>query len=89
MLQAMGGSTNGVLHLLAMAKEAQVNLSIDDFERIRKKVPHIADMRPGGKYVMLDLDKVGGAPIILKKLLKANLINGDVLTVTGKTMKKT
>ena len=88
MLQAMGGSTNGVLHLLAMAKEAQVNLSIDDFERIRKKVPHIADMRPGGKYVMLDLDKVGGAPIILKKLLKANLINGDVLTVTGKTMKE-
>ena len=85
-LQAMGGSTNGVLHLLAMAKEARVKLSIDDFERIRKKVPHIADMRPGGKYIMLDLHKVGGVPIIMKKLLNANLMNGEVLTVTGKTM---
>ena len=86
MLQAMGGSTNGVLHLLAMAKEARVKLSIDDFERIRKKVPHIADMRPGGRYVMLDLDKVGGVPLVMKKLLNANLMNGEVLTVTGKTM---
>ena len=85
-LQAMGGSTNGVLHLLAMAKEARVKLSIDDFERIRKKVPHIADMRPGGKYIMLDLHKVGGVPLIMKKLLNANLMNGKVLTVTGKTM---
>ena len=85
-LQAMGGSTNGVLHLLAMAKEARVKLSIDDFERIRKKVPHIADMRPGGKYIMLDLHKVGGVPLIMKKLLNANLMNGEVLTVTGKTM---
>ena len=87
-LQAMGGSTNGVLHLLAMAKEAEVNLTIDEFERIRKKVPHIADMRPGGKYVMLDLDKVGGVPVVMKKLFKAGLINGDVMTVTGKTMKE-
>ena len=85
-LQAMGGSTNGVLHLLAMAKEARVKLSIDDFERIRKKVPHIADMRPGGKYIMLDLHKVGGVPLIMKKLLNANLMDGEVLTVTGKTM---
>ena len=88
MLQAMGGSTNGVLHLLAMAKEAEVNLTIDEFERIRKKIPHIADMRPGGKYVMLDLDKVGGVPVVIKKLFKAGLINGDVMTVTGKTMKE-
>lgn len=87
-LQAMGGSTNGVLHLLAMAREARVNLTLDDFERIRKKIPHIADMRPGGKYVMLDLDKVGGVPVIMKKLLKAGLMNGDVLTVTGKTTKE-
>ena len=86
MLQAMGGSTNGVLHLLAMAKEARVKLSIDDFERIRKKVPHIANMRPGGKYVMLDLDKIGGVPLVMKKLLNGNLMNGEVLTVTGKTM---
>ena len=86
MLQAMGGSTNGVLHLLAMAKEARVKLSIDDFERIRKRVPHIADMRPGGKYVMLDLDKIGGVPLVMKKLLNGNLMNGEVLTVTGKTM---
>ena len=69
-----------------MAKEARVKLSIDDFERIRKKVPHIADMRPGGKYIMLDLHKVGGVPLIMKKLLNANLMNGEVLTVTGKTM---
>ena len=88
MLQAMGGSTNGVLHLLAMAKEARIKLSMNDFERIRKKVPHIADMRPGGKYVMLDLDKVGGVPLVIKKLLNANLMNGEVLTVTGKTMKE-
>tara|TARA_B100000029_G_C17607700_1_gene968048 strand:- start:358 stop:2031 length:1674 start_codon:yes stop_codon:yes gene_type:complete len=88
MLQAMGGSTNGVLHLLAMAREAGVNLTIDEFERIRKRVPHIADMRPGGKYVMLDLDKVGGVQVVLKKLLNAGLINGEVMTVTGKTMKE-
>ena len=88
MLQAMGGSTNGVLHLLAMAKEARIKLSMNDFERIRKKVPHIADMRPGGKYVMLDLDKVGGVPLVIKKLLNANLMNGEILTVTGKTMEE-
>ena len=88
MLQAMGGSTNGVLHLLAMAKEARIKLSMNDFERIRKKVPHIADMRPGGKYVMLDLDKVGGVPLVMKKLLNANLMNGEILTVTGKTMEE-
>ena len=71
-----------------MAREAGVNLTIDEFERIRRRVPHIADMRPGGKYVMLDLDKVGGVPVVLKKLFDAGLINGDVMTVTGKTMKE-
>ncbi len=87
-LQAMGGSTNGVLHLLAMANEARVKLDLDDFEGIRKRTPHITDMKPGGKYVMLDLDEVGGVPSVLKRLSKAGLLNGDVLTVTGKSMKE-
>ena len=85
---AIGGSTNAVLHLLAIAREAGVRLKLADFERIRKRTPHIADMRPGGNYVMLDLDKVGGIPIILNSLMKKNLLHGDVLTVTGKTMKQ-
>lgn len=85
---AIGGSTNAVLHLLAIAREAEVKLKISDFEAIRKKSLHIADMRPGGFYVMLDLHKVGGVPVILKNLMKKGLINGDVLTVTGKTMKE-
>ena len=88
MLNAVGGSTYGILHLLAMANEAGVNLTYDDFERIRKKTPHLADMKPGGNYVMNSLDKIGGIPLIMKKLLDKNLIHGDVITVTGKTIKE-
>ena len=85
---ALGGSTNVVLHLLAIAKEIGVKLSLKDFERIRKRTPHIVNMRPGGLYVMVDLDKIGGVPIVLKTLLKNGLINGNTLTVTGKTMEQ-
>ena len=85
---AIGGSTNAVLHLLAIAREVGVKLRLSDFERIRKRTPHIADMRPGGIYIMADLDKVGGVPVILNNLLKKNLLNGNVMTVTGKTMKQ-
>ncbi len=83
---ALGGSTNAVLHLLAIANEAQVDLDLDDFNRIADRVPHIADMKPGGKFHMSDLDRVGGVPIVLKHLLDAGLLHGDVMTVTGKTM---
>jgi dihydroxy-acid dehydratase len=85
---ALGGSTNAVLHLLAIAREIGIKLSLKDFERIRKRTPHIVNMRPGGLYVMLDLDKIGGIPIVLKTLLKNGLINGKTLTVTGKTMEQ-
>jgi dihydroxy-acid dehydratase len=85
---AIGGSTNAVLHLLAIAREVGVKLRLLDFERIRKRTPHIADMRPGGMYIMADLDKVGGIPVILNSLLKKNLLNGNVLTVSGRTMKE-
>jgi dihydroxy-acid dehydratase len=85
---AIGGSTNSILHLLALSKEIGVKLNMRDFERVRKRTPHIADMRPGGSYVMLDLDKVGGVPIILKNLLKKELIHGETMTVTGSTMRK-
>lgn len=85
---ALGGSTNAVLHLLAIAKETGIKLILKDFERIRKRTPHIVNMRPGGLYVMLDLDKIGGIPIVLKTLLKNGLINGKTLTVTGKTMEQ-
>lgn len=88
MANAIGGSTNAVLHLLAIAREVGVKLTLSDFERIRKRTPHIADMRPGGMYVMLDLDKAGGVPVIMKSLLKKGLLHGDVMTVTGKTMKE-
>ena len=88
MANAIGGSTNAVLHLLAIAREAGIKLTLPDFERIRKRTPHIADMRPGGMYVMLDLDNVGGVPVILKSLLKKGLLNEDVMTVTGRTMKE-
>ena len=88
MLNAVGGSTNGILHLLALANEVGIKLSYDDFERIRKKTPHIADMKPGGDYVMNSLDKIGGIPLIMKKLLDNNLIHGNVLTVTGKTIEE-
>ena len=83
---ALGGSTNAVLHLLAIAHEAKVTLTLDDFNRIAAKVPHIADMKPGGKFHMSDLDRVGGVPVVLRHLLDAGLIHGDTLTVTGKTM---
>ena len=85
---ALGGSTNAVMHLLAIAKEIGIKLTLKDFERIRKRTPHIVNMRPGGLYVMLDLDKIGGIPIVLKTLLKNGLINGKTLTVTGKTMEQ-
>ncbi len=85
---AIGGSTNAVLHLLALSREAGVKLDIKDFEIIRKKTPHIANMRPGGDYVMLDLDNIGGVPVVLKSLLDKGIINGDVLTVTGNTLKE-
>ncbi|WP_116996104.1 dihydroxy-acid dehydratase [Desertimonas flava] len=83
---ALGGSTNAVLHLLAIANEAKVALTLDDFNRIADRVPHIADMKPGGKFHMSDLDRVGGVPVVLKHLLDAGLLHGDVMTVTGKTM---
>lgn len=83
---AMGGSTNVVLHLLAIAHEAQVQLDIDDFDRIAERVPYIVDMKPGGRYVMADLNRVGGVPLVMKRLLAAGLLHGDALTVTGKTI---
>jgi dihydroxy-acid dehydratase len=83
---ALGGSTNAVLHLLAIANEAGVDLDLADFNRIAAKVPHIADMKPGGKFHMTDLDRIGGVPVVLKHLLDAGLLHGDVMTVTGKTM---
>lgn len=85
-VNALGGSTNAVLHLLAIANEAGVALSLDDFNRIAAKVPHIADTKPGGKYHMTDIDRVGGVPVVMKHLLDAGLLHGDVLTVTGRTM---
>ncbi len=83
---ALGGSTNAVLHLLALANEAGVELELEDFNRIAAKVPHIADMKPGGQFHMSDLDRVGGVPVVLKMLLDAGLLHGDCITVTGKTM---
>ena len=85
-LMALGGSTNAVLHLLAIAHEADVDLSLDDFHRIGSKVPLLGDLKPFGRFVMSDVDKVGGIPVILKGLLDAGLLHGDTLTVTGKTM---
>jgi dihydroxy-acid dehydratase len=88
MANAIGGSTNAVLHLLAIAREVRIKLTLSDFERIRKRTPHIADMRPGGLYTMAELDKVGGVPVILQSLLKKGLLHGNVMTVTCKTMKQ-
>ena len=85
-VMALGGSTNAVLHLLAMAREAEVDLTIDDFNRIGDKVPHLGDLKPFGKYVMNDVDKIGGIPVVMKALLDAGLMHGDCLTVTGRTM---
>ena len=83
---AFGGSTNAVLHLLAIAHEAEVDLSLDDFNRIADRVPHLGDLKPFGRYVMADVDRVGGVPVVMKALLDAGLIHGDALTVTGKTV---
>lgn len=85
-LMAFGGSTNAVLHLLAIAHEAEVDLTLDDFVRIGDKVPHLADVKPFGQHVMVDVDRIGGVPVIMKALLDAGLLNGDCMTVTGKTM---
>jgi dihydroxy-acid dehydratase len=85
-LMAFGGSTNAVLHLLAIANEAEVELTLDDFNRIGDKVPHIGDLKPFGQYVMNDVDRHGGVPVVMKALLDAGLFHGDVMTVTGKTM---
>lgn len=82
----LGGSTNAVLHLLAIAREAEVELTLDDFTRIGAKTPHLADMKPFGQYVAQDFDRVGGMPVVMKALLDAGLLHGDVLTVTGRTM---
>jgi dihydroxy-acid dehydratase len=85
-VMALGGSTNAVLHLLAIAAEARVELELDDFNRIAARVPHIADTKPHGAYHMVDLDKVGGVPMVMKELLDAGLLHGDCMTVTGKTV---
>ena len=85
-LMALGGSTNAVLHLLAIAHEAEVDLTLEDFERVGSKLPLLGDLKPFGKYVMTDVDKVGGIPVVLRALLDAGLLHGDCLTVTGKTM---
>ncbi len=83
---SMGGSTNAVLHLLAIAHEAEVDLSIDDFDRLSRVTPYLSDLRPGGRFVMSDVDRVGGVPVIMNELLKAGLLHGDAMTITGKTV---
>jgi dihydroxy-acid dehydratase len=88
-VMAVGGSTNAVLHLLALAHAAEVELSLDDFERIRERTPHIADLKPSGKYVATDLHRVGGIPLVMKGLLNAGLLHGECMTVTGKTVAET
>ena len=85
-VMALGGSTNAVLHLLAIAHEADVELTLGDFERIGATVPHLADVKPFGRHVMTDVDRIGGIPVVMRALLDAGLLNGDVLTVTGRTM---
>lgn len=83
---AVGGSTNAVLHLLAIAREAEIDLHIDDFDKIGRRVPHIADLKPAGKYVMTDLDRIGGVPVVLKELLDNGLLHGECMTVSGRTI---
>jgi dihydroxy-acid dehydratase len=85
-VMSLGGSTNAVLHLLAIANEAHVDLTLDDFNRIGDRTPHLADVKPFGKYVMTDVDRVGGIPVVMRALLEADLLHGDCLTVTGKTV---
>ncbi|MEN9989134.1 MAG: dihydroxy-acid dehydratase, partial [Actinomycetota bacterium] len=83
---AFGGSTNAVLHLLAIAREAEVDLQLEDFNKIADKVPHLGDLKPFGQFVMADVDRIGGVPVMMKALLDAGLLHGDALTVTGKTL---
>ena len=85
-VMAVGGSTNAVLHFLAIAREAEVEFTIDDFDAIGRRVPHIADTKPAGKYVMNDLDRIGGVPVVMRELLNAGLLHGDAMTVTGRTV---
>ena len=85
-VMALGGSTNAVLHLLAIAHEARVDLALDDFNRVGARVPHLADTKPGGRYHMVDIDRVGGVPVVLKELLDAGVLHGDALTITGRTL---
>jgi dihydroxy-acid dehydratase len=85
-VMALGGSTNAVLHLLAIAHEAGVGLDLDDFDRISRRTPHLGDLKPFGRYHMVDLDRIGGIPVVLKALLDEGLIDGDVMTVTGKSL---
>jgi dihydroxy-acid dehydratase len=85
-VMALGGSTNAVLHLLAIAHESEVDLSLDDFDRIGRKVPHVGDLKPFGRYVMNDVDRIGGVPVVMRALLDAGLLGGDALTVTGKSI---
>jgi len=85
-VMALGGSTNAVLHLLAIAREAQVELTLDDFARVGARTPHLADVKPFGRFVMADVDRVGGVPVVMRLLLDAGLLHGDALTVTGKTV---
>jgi dihydroxy-acid dehydratase len=85
-VMAFGGSTNAVLHLLAIANEADVDLTLDDFSRVAAKVPHLGDLKPFGQFVMNDVDRVGGVPAVMNTLLNAGLMHGDVMTVTGKTL---
>ncbi len=85
---AFGGSTNAVLHLLAIAREAEVDLQLSDFNRIADRVPHLGDLKPFGRFVMNDVDRVGGVPVVMKALLDAGLLHGDVMTVTGRTMRE-
>jgi dihydroxy-acid dehydratase len=83
---ALGGSTNAVLHLLAIAHEARVDLKLEDFNRVGKRIPHIADTKPGGRFHMTDIDNIGGIPVVMKHLLDAGLLHGDVMTVTGRSL---
>jgi dihydroxy-acid dehydratase len=85
-VMALGGSTNAVLHLLAIAREAEVDLTLDDFNRIGDTVPHLGDLKPFGRYVMNDVDRIGGIPVVMRALLDAGLMHGDCLTVTGRTL---
>ena len=87
-VNALGGSTNAVLHLLAIAHEARVELELDDFNRVAERVPHIADMKPHGQYHMTDLDRVGGVQVVLQALLEADMLHGECITVTGRTMEE-